>query len=92
MLKDKIIDDAIRRVQDFPKKGICFYDITGILVCPPVFKHCIDRMAGLCEQIKPDAIAAIEARGFIFAAPLAARLGLPLILVRKKRQVTVRSV
>ncbi len=84
MLKDKIIDEAIRRVQDFPKKGICFYDVTGILMCPSVFKHCIDRMADIASQFEVQAIAAIEARGFIFAAPLAERLGLPLVLVRKK--------
>ena len=84
MLKDKIIDEAIRRVQDFPKKGICFYDVTGILVSPSVFKHCVGRMIDLCSNFKVDAIAAVEARGFIFAAPIAERLGLPLILVRKK--------
>jgi len=84
MLKDKIIDEAIRRVQDFPKKGICFYDVTGILASPLAFKHCIDRMVELASKFKVDAIAGIEARGFIFAAPVAEHLGVPLILVRKK--------
>ena len=83
-MSDKIIDEAIRRVYDFPKKGICFYDITGILVAPDVFCHCINLMQEFCKTLKIDAIAAIEARGFIFASPLAERLHLPLILVRKK--------
>ncbi len=83
-MKDKIIDKAVRRVYDFPKKGICFYDITGILVQPDVFNYCIDKMIEFCKTISIDAIAAIEARGFIFASPIAQQLGLPLILIRKK--------
>lgn len=83
-MKDKIIDSAVRRVYDFPKKGICFYDITGILVQPDVFNYCIDKMIEFCKTISIDAIAAIEARGFIFASPIAQQLGLPLILIRKK--------
>lgn len=83
-MKDKVIDNAIRRVYDFPKKGICFYDITGILVQPDVFNYCIGKMLEFCNTISIDAIAAIEARGFVFASPIAQQLGLPLILVRKK--------
>jgi len=84
IMKDKIIDDAIRRVHDFPKKGICFYDITGILVQPKVFNYCINKMVDFCKTLSIDAIAAIEARGFVFASPIAMQLELPLILVRKK--------
>lgn len=84
MLKDKILDEAIRRVQDFPKKGICFYDITGILTSPVAFKHCISSMTDFCSKIQLDSIVAVEARGFVFASPIAERLGVPLILVRKK--------
>jgi hypothetical protein len=84
-MKDKMIDDAIRRIHDFPKKGICFYDITGILIKPCVFNYCIDKMVEFCKTLSSiDAIAAIEARGFIFASPIAQKLNLPLILVRKK--------
>ncbi len=83
-MKDKIIDGAIRRIPDFPKKGILFYDITGVLVNPKVFSYCITKMTELYERNEIDAVAAIEARGFIFAAPFADRLGIPLILVRKK--------
>ncbi len=80
----QIIDEAIRRVYDFPKKGICFYDITGILVKPKVFKYCIEQMQEFCKTLKIDAIAAIEARGFVFASPLAQNMSVPLILIRKK--------
>lgn len=80
----ELLDKAIRRVPDFPKKGILFYDITGILVNPDAFKLCIDQMIELYKDKKFDAIAAVESRGFIFAAPLAEKLGIPLVLIRKK--------
>lgn len=78
------LDQAIRKIPDFPKPGILFYDITGILVNPKVFRFCIDRMVELYKDSNIDAIAAIEARGFVFAAPFAERIGIPLILIRKK--------
>jgi adenine phosphoribosyltransferase len=85
------LDSVIRKVPDFPKQGVLYYDITGILAVPEAFQYCIDRMEVLCEGREIDAIAAIEARGFIFAAPLAQRLGLPLILVRKMGKLPTRS-
>ena len=81
---DEILDAAIRKVPDFPKPGVLFYDITGILVHPSAFAHCIDRMAELYADLRIDGVAAIESRGFLFAAPYAYRRGVPLILLRKK--------
>jgi len=78
------LDAAIRKVPDFPKPGVLFYDITGILVNPKAFAYCIDRMTDLYKNVAVDGVAAIESRGFIFAAPYAHRRGLPLILLRKK--------
>jgi adenine phosphoribosyltransferase len=80
----EIIDQAIRKVPDFPKPGVLFYDITGILVNPRAFSYCIEKMEELYAGASVDGIAAIESRGFIFAAPFALRRGLPLILLRKK--------
>ena len=80
----ELLDKTIRRIPDFPKPGILFYDITGVLVKPEVFTYCLDSMETWCRDVKADAVAGIESRGFLFAAPLAERLGLPLILVRKK--------
>ncbi len=80
----EILDKSIRRIPDFPKPGILFYDITGVLVNPEAFKFCLDTMAEWCKEIKADAISGVESRGFLFAAPLADRLGIPLILIRKK--------
>lgn len=78
------LDSVIRKVPNFPKEGVLYYDITGILAVPQAFHYCIERLYELCKGRRIDAIAAVEARGFIFAAPLADKLGLPLILVRKK--------
>jgi adenine phosphoribosyltransferase len=84
MAGDRIIEAAIRTVPDFPKPGVLFYDLTGILVNPDAFVHCIDRMVDLYHRTPLDAVAAVEARGFVFAAPFAYRRRLPLVLVRKK--------
>ena len=78
------LDDYIRKVPDFPRKGILFYDITHVLATPAAFRFCIDSMVELYGNKSIDAVAAIEARGFLFAAPLAAELRLPLIPIRKK--------
>jgi adenine phosphoribosyltransferase len=78
------LDDAIRKVPDFPKKGILFYDITSVLTNPDAFRFCVDAMVKMYRGEALDAVAAIESRGFLFAAPLCDRLGLPLVLVRKK--------
>lgn len=79
-----VLDKVVGRIPDFPKKGVLFYDITGILRHPDAFKYCIDRMAEIYRNKKIDAVAGIESRGFIFAAPFAERMGIPLILIRKK--------
>lgn len=78
------LDAAIRKVPDFPKKGILFYDITSILMQPKAFSFCIDTMYNLYKDKPLNGIAAVESRGFLFAAPLAAKLHLPLLLIRKK--------
>jgi adenine phosphoribosyltransferase len=84
MAKPFDLDAAIRRVPDFPKPGILFYDITSILAEPEAFRYCIDKMVEAYAGQRIDAVAAIESRGFVFAAPFADRLGIPLILIRKK--------
>ena len=78
------LDDYIRKIPDFPKKGILFYDITSILAAPDAFSYCIESMVDIYKDKKIDAVAAIEARGFVFAAPFAFRMGIPLLLIRKK--------
>jgi adenine phosphoribosyltransferase len=75
--------DYIRDIPDFPKPGIVFKDITPLLAEPPAFQHAIQLMSAHYEGQGVDAVAAAEARGFLFAAPLALALKLPLIPLRK---------
>ena len=70
----EILDKVIRRVPDFPKPGVLVYDITGILRHPYAFKYSIDKMVEIYKDKKIDAVAGIESRVFIFAAPFAERL------------------
>lgn len=86
------LDAAIRKVPDFPKKGILFYDVTGIITTPPAFAAVVDEMVRLYAGKGFTAIAAVESRGFVFAAPLALRLGLPLILIRKKGKLPGKTL
>lgn len=78
------LDSAIRKVPGFPKPGILFYDITSILTNPAAFRYCVEAIADRYREERLGAVAGVEARGFLFAAPVAERLGLPLVLVRKR--------
>ncbi len=75
--------DYIRDIPDFPKPGILFRDITPLLAAPEAFRRAIDGMAEPFRGQRIDLIAAAEARGFIFAAPLAVALGAGLVPIRK---------
>ena len=77
------LKDYIRDVPDFPEPGILFKDITPMLANPQAFGLAIDRLEGLFKAVDFDAIVAVEARGFLFGAPLADRLKKPIIPVRK---------
>lgn len=73
----------IHDVPDFPKPGIVFKDITPLLEDPAGFRAAIDALAGRLRAHRPEALIAIESRGFILGAPLALVMALPLIIVRK---------
>ena len=75
---------AVRDVVDFPKPGIVFKDITPILANGPLFRDSISRLCAFADGQKIDKIVGIDARGFIFAAAVADRLGLGFVPVRKK--------
>ena len=72
----------LRDVPDFPKPGILFKDITPMLSSPEAMECAIDRLAAL-DFGKVDKVAAIESRGFLFGVPLAMRLGLGFVPIRK---------
>lgn len=73
----------IRDVPDFPEPGIIFKDITPLLADAKAFRRAIDGMASAVDRSGAEIVAGIEARGFVFAAPIAAILGLGFVPVRK---------
>ncbi len=77
------LSQYIRDVPDFPKPGILFRDITPLLGNPAAFRTAIEGMAEPYRDTKIDVVAAAEARGFIFAAPLALALNVGFVPVRK---------
>ena len=77
----------IRSIQDYPKKGILFRDITTLIKDKDAFKQCIDQMSKIVNSLNCDKVAAIESRGFIFASPISYNLSKPNILLRKKNKL-----
>ena len=73
----------IRNIPNFPKPGILFKDITPLLADPAAFHTAIHLMMEHYENVPIDAISAAEARGFLFAAPLAYLMKKPLVPLRK---------
>lgn len=75
--------DHIRDIPDFPKPGILFKDITTLIGDQQAFRASLDQFEERIKPFEADAIVAVEARGYIFGAPLADRLGLRFVPVRK---------
>ncbi len=82
----------IREVPDFPKPGILFYDITTLLKEPDAFRDVIDRMAEPIANHRIDLVVGMESRGFIFAAPLAYKLGAGFVPVRKLGKLPAETI
>jgi adenine phosphoribosyltransferase len=81
----------IRNIPDFPKPGIQFKDITPLLADPSAFGYACARLAAHFATQPIDAIAAAEARGFLFAAPMALELRKPLIPLRKPGKLPYKT-
>jgi adenine phosphoribosyltransferase len=89
---DSDLKKWIRSVPDFPKEGILFRDITPALLQPGAFSAICDLLVQRYEQKEFDKIAAIESRGFIFAAVLAYKLGKGLIPLRKPGKLPWKTI
>ena len=83
MIEERV-KTAIRDVPNFPKEGIMFKDITPIMQDPILSGDMIDHLVEVYKNQNIEAVAGIESRGFLFGYPLAIRLGVPFILIRKK--------
>ena len=77
----------IRSIQDYPKKGILFRDITTLIKDAQAFKYSVDKMVEMTKNLNFDRVVAVESRGFVFASAVAYKLSKSLILVRKKNKL-----
>jgi adenine phosphoribosyltransferase len=85
------IRSCIRDIPDFPKPGIVFKDITPLLINPAAFAHVIDLLVARYRDRGITKVVGIEARGFLFATPLAYRLGAGLVIVRKPGKLPYKT-
>jgi len=86
------LQSAIRDIADFPKPGIVFKDITPILGDGKLFRSVIDYMAAEAEKVNPSKVVGIDARGFLFGAAVAYKLGVGCVPIRKKGKLPYKTV
>ena len=81
------LKDFIRSIQDYPKKGILFSDITTLIKSEKAFAETINQIVEKSKKFEFDKIAAIESRGFVFASAVSYILKKPFIMLRKKNKL-----
>jgi adenine phosphoribosyltransferase len=90
--KDKVnLTRYIRSIPDWPQKGILFRDITPLLGNPATFLQAIETLAAPYKNKNIDYVAAVEARGFIFGAAVAAKLNAGFVPIRKKGKLPYKT-
>src|SRR5512147_1253248 len=91
-MQDMGIKDHIRAIRDFPEPGVVFYDISTLLAHADAWSIAMGRLAKAVSRHAPDVLAGIESRGFLVAAPLALKLGLGFVMVRKRGKLPGRTI
>ncbi|MBB78899.1 MAG: adenine phosphoribosyltransferase [Crocinitomicaceae bacterium] len=86
------IKDVIRDIPDFPKQGILFKDITPIMMDPILSNDILNELFEKYKSEKINAVAGIESRGFLFGYPLAMKLNVPFVLIRKKGKLPYKKI
>jgi adenine phosphoribosyltransferase len=86
------IQSAIRTIPDFPQPGILFRDITPILADPTLFRQVIDALAEQTAKVQAEKVVGIDARGFLFGAAVAYKLGLGVVPIRKKGKLPYKTI
>ncbi len=86
------LKNKIREIKDWPIKGVSFKDITTLLQDGKIFKYVIDEMTSPYKAVKIDKVVAIDARGFLLAAPIAYKLGCGVCLVRKEGKLPYKTI
>src|SRR6478752_7491885 len=92
MLAEEIVKPLLRDVPDFPKPGILFKDITPLLNDPYARKKVVESIVAHFSNERIEALAAVEARGFIFGALIAQELNVPLVPIRKAGKLPYKKV
>ena len=85
------LNSYIREIPDFPQPGILYRDITPLLKDVVAFRYVIDRLSDRFQGNQLDVIVAIESRGFLFGAPLAYKLGIPMVPARKPGKLPAKT-
>ena len=86
------LDSKIRKVPNWPKEGVLFYDITTLLEDGETFRYIVDQLVEPFADQKIDKVVGIDARGFIVAAAVAYKLGIGVSLVRKKGKLPYKTI
>ncbi len=86
------LDHYIRKIPDWPKKGILFYDVTTLFENKEVFAYIIDELIKPFQGEKIDKVVGIDARGFILAGIVGYKLGAGVSLVRKKGKLPYKTI
>jgi adenine phosphoribosyltransferase len=96
MSKDSVMIDRVKskicEVKDFPRPGIGFKDITPVVQDPEAYDYVIRRLTSWARRKKPQLVAGIESRGFLFAAPVAHNLGLGMVIIRKRGKLPRKTI
>lgn len=91
MIKD-LIQSNLREIPNFPSDGVLYKDITPLIENTKIFNQIIESLYESILPLMPNKIVGIESRGFIFAAPLALKLGIPLVLARKPGKLPYKTI
>jgi len=86
------LNQYIRDIQDFPKEGILFKDITPLLANPKAVKECMALLLNNLKDRKIDTVVGVESRGFFFATLLAYELGAGFVPVRKPKKLPFKTI
>lgn len=91
-MNSSLLEKSIRNIPDFPKPGILFRDITTLMQDKAAFKKAVDLLAKKYKSKKIDKVAGVEARGFIFGAAVAHKIGAGFVPVRKKGKLPFKTI
>lgn len=91
-MNNSLLEKSIRNIPDFPKPGILFRDITTLMQNKAAFKKAVDLLAKKYKTKKIDKVVGVEARGFIFGAAVAHKIGAGFVPVRKHGKLPYKTI